>query len=206
MKREDCRKSCIDIYEYIQQNAFGRMGYGVNLSTIEASVLNKYLDYLDKTYGLRNVGMNFLVNWIEFAFNYWFENRENWGRSNFVYFNWIFGKKAIERHEKIKDQDSELDSFINRGIRYEGGLSAVSHFVGKESRGLMTEQYIQISQREENQKSVYLNTIEGFAWCLASTTLYNHLSELCMICTYKESCKKSLKLNYPLLFKLRKYE
>lgn len=201
MERNKVGELCIEIFNSFQGELMGRPDYSVNLSENNKVTLEKYIDYVDKEYGLNHVGVRFFIDWLESAFNYYYKNPKARGLKRMIFFNWILGKKAISRHEKFK----QYDHGRTRVISLESGISIIRRWEDDGFRKIFREQCIGIDKAEEVSKGMYFNTVEGYVYCVANTSLYNHLSEACMLCNYIKNCKENLKKNFPLLYKLRGY-
>jgi len=205
MNRAKSRELCIEVFEEINRELLGRPTYELNLTQNDKVMLEKYLDYVDNTYNLEHCSYVFFVNWIESGFNYWYKPFSK-GIHRMIYFNWVFGKKAIDRYERIKHKDNSLDHIKHRSLKTKAGIAILSKYRKRHSKTKYREQYVKVNSIEETEKKRYYNTVEGFLWCVANTTLFNHRSNACILCKNKTNCKESLRESYPKVFKLRGYE
>ncbi|HPI18729.1 MAG TPA: hypothetical protein PKY56_00025 [Candidatus Kapabacteria bacterium] len=208
MNKEDCKKYCIEIYQDLYRQVTLNSDYVVNLGKNDISTLDKFVDRLFTIYQEQSIGIEFLINIIESCFSYWFGVETKFGKG-VIMFNWIFGKKSLERYESIKHLDSKMNKFRVRSIRKIGKIqiNSLDKFKGCEGYSkILSNVVATINLVEEEQKARFLNKKVGFAWCLQNTTLYHHLSRNCIICSYQQDCKKALKLNYSKVHKIRGYE
>lgn len=170
-------------------------------------VINKFLDFLDKKYGLSSIGLDYLVNFIESGFNLYFDAKHLKYGVKSIQIEWIIGAKAIERYERIKDIDNKYFR-RHRKIRQDIRLRVLDKFKNstvstrKAMKELLTDGNVEFYELEKQR---FYNTSEGLAWCMMNTTLYNHKSSICEACTNRNKCKEVLRENYPNLYQLRGY-
>lgn len=207
MRREICKEITKDVFQEFYRAVSLNQNYILRLNRTDESVLEKFIDYVDDSYGLNAIDSEFLINWIESGFNYWFDIPTRFGRG-IVMFSWVFGKKAIERYEKIKHKDNKLSRF-NRKIRKEVGVKILNKYrverKESHSNSLYSKMVLEGSIVEEALKKRHLNTDEAQVICVLSTTLYNHKSRYCLQCRHSESCKEILRKTYPKIHTLRGY-
>ncbi len=202
MTREEACEYTKDVYQDFRRAVSLNEDYVFQPISNDESTLNKFVDYLDGSYGLSNIGIEFLVNWIESGFNYWFDIPTQFG-TGVIMFNWVFGAKAIERYEKIKVKDRKLNRYT-RKIREEVGIRVLGRYRKIDIIDL-DGFLLGVKKEEEEAKKLYYNTEEGLLWCRANTTLYNHSSELCLFCNNKGNCKRLLSEQMPKLYTKRGY-
>lgn len=209
MNRVECKTLCIDIYQDFFREIAMSYNYVCKLGEIEKKVMETYLNYLDKIYGFGQINAMFLLNYIEYQFYYWHEFDDYRFGKGKIPINWVFGKKAFERYESIKDTDwnnfkfkrlEKLDIGAKILVKY-NVLGSTGDF-----RRDFNEMVVSSNPVEEMEKERFHNTEQGFEWCKIQTTLYNHKSHNCVVCDFREECKKILAVNYPKLNKKRGYE
>ena len=146
-------------------------------------------------YGER-VGENFIREYNDYGFQSWFNDTCEKDYSTKIHFNWIYGKKGIQRHDKV--QYKVRKHYVRKELKLKHKVRT-----GKVHNNLAT--FNKLRYIEESFKKQYHNTKRGLVWCVANTTLYFHKSPLCTTCIYKEDCKLTLKTNLPKIYKLRGY-
>jgi len=201
MERDKCVEACIEIYSAFNTELLGGEHFEMQYTSNAKVVLEKYLDFVDKNYSLEHIGVRFFIHYIECAFNYYYKDSKSMGSKKRIYFHWIFGKKAIDKYEKYWKNDKRKA----KEISFVSGISIIRKWEDDGFRKLFREQCIGINKAEETSKGMYFNDIKGYVYCSANTSLYNHLSENCVLCNYIKNCKENLKKNFPLLYKLRGY-
>lgn len=209
MNREECKKLCCNVYQDFFREVAMSYNYIYKSSDTEKKVMETFLNYLEKTYGLGQINAMFILNYIEYQFYYWHDYNDSiYGRGR-VMFNWVFGKKSYERYESIKDNDFNNFKFKRLDKLDVGAKIFVKYNVlgsTLDFRKDFNEMVVSLNEVEEIEKERFLSTEQGFEWCKVQTTLYNHKSHNCVICEYRNECKKILAVNYPKLYKKRGYE
>lgn len=209
MTRIQCRQYVLEIYQEFYREVYIYDNYLVHVDDIVEKMVQNFIDYLDRVYGLDKIGLDFLVKWIEINFDFRIEKTDIFSHGDKkIMLSWIIGKTSIERYEKNKDWLFTYKRF-NRKIRKTVHTRILEKFKEQLNPQQIIKQkqnFIDIKQYEENEKQRFHNKAKGLAWCIMNTTLYNHISEYCLMCNYREDCKKLLKTNYPKLFKIRKYD
>lgn len=169
--------------------------------------IDKFIDHIDKKYNLHSIGMDFLINFIESGFNLYFDAKHLKYGVKSIQIEWIIGSKAIERYEKIRHIDNKYFRKL-RKIRKDIRLKIDDKFRKfsitnvKAIKSLLTDGNIDFYEAEKQR---YYDTNEGLLWCMTNTTLFNHKSRLCAVCTNRNKCKQILKENYPKLYTIRGY-
>lgn len=110
---------------------------------------------------------------------------------------WLVSKKAIDSWEKVNPEFANKLTSKQLKSRFE--LTTVS------VKSSIPDIATKLIEREEKAKSEFINTNKGLAWCVANTTLYHHKSRWCVSCRFNGECKEMLRLNYPLIYKIRGY-
>lgn len=144
------------------------------------------------------VGKDFVIKFLEFGIQSWFNDKTSEDYSRQVRFNWVFGKAAIARWRK---HDMKTNVYITRSnLKKNYKINLVQH------EDKITDIVTSIREVEENFKKEFFNTKRGFLWCIANTTLYYHKSSWCAQCIHKIKCKELLKENLPRVYTKRGYE
>ena len=101
MGLEDIKKLSISIYQDFYREVNLNQEYVVNLTDNDHKCLDKFVEFYCKKINQYAIGPVFLVDYVEFAFDFWRGVKTKFGEGT-VYLNWVFGKKGIERYEKWK--------------------------------------------------------------------------------------------------------
>lgn len=199
MGLEDIKKLSISIYQDFYREVNLNQEYVVNLTDNDHKCLDKFVEFYCKKINQYAIGPVFLVDYVEFAFDFWRGVKTKFGEGT-VYLNWVFGKKGIERYEKWKKvvHTRKLRKDISRRVlaKYRWKEDTKKEFV---------RSILEINKVEESEKERFKNKDEGFIWCIQTTTLYNHKSKNCLSCRYSIDCKEVLKTNYLKLYNKRGY-
>jgi len=207
MNREQFSDYTVDIFQQFMRVLTANQDFIVNLTSNDRVTLEKFLNYIDEKYRMESVGVDFLINFMELQFQFYYKRELKYGISS-IGFNWIIGKRAIGRYEKIKNIDFKTGwSRHSRKIRKDINLK-ILHKYNKKTHGDQQKitEFLKYNEIEEIEKKRFYNVEEGFVWCVTNTTLYNHISNSCLFCKFKQNCKETLKINYPNLYKKRGYE
>jgi len=170
----------------------------VKFSVLEEKSIENFLVFLKKKNLIGSIGANWLFDFFSFQFNYWEgKNYQQVGRSKILRITWIIGEKAYLRWENRKDN---YKYFVRKYFlqKYKISFSEFRIFLGdaKEKEfDFFREEYI---------KKTYLNTLEGFLYCLDNTTLYTNKSKTCLKCLYNKRCLEILKKKFPITYYKRK--
>lgn len=166
----------------------------------ELVTISNFIKLLDKHYGLDSIGLNFLITYFVFHFDSLnFRTGSSFKfKNSTVTIQFVVGKKAFQ---KWLDRDQNFDWSIKTSeFLFENNisLSQIKDF-------FQTENFVFLNKSEEIAKQLFFNTDRGFLYCIERTTLYTHKSKNCLTCSFKDDCKKLLKLNYPNIHKARGY-
>ncbi len=206
MTREECSEVVSIVYQEYYRQITLNSDYVLPKNLMNDRALNSFCDYIDKSVGLKRVGLDWIIEFVELSFHWWYKsNHLKFGLSS-IKLNWIIGKNSIERFDKVKNKHYIL-TFFKKEIRVKVGLSVRNKLKLKSSTILEANRnwLLELSEDEENFKKQFYNKPEGLLWCVSNTTLFNHKSELCQKCNNRSRCKEILKKNMPRLFKLRGY-
>ena len=161
--------------------------------------------------GLQRVDVEWINNYFAYQFDYWVwmidkspEGRYKYGFKT-ISFSWIVGKKAYDRYRK-----NSVNAFKMKLCRTINGakldvFNKFKHFSSVNIKA-MKSVFVDGTDEEEETKELAYNTEEGYYLCLASTTMYNDKSKLCLSCVNRRNCKEELKEHLPAIYKLRGYE
>lgn len=209
MTRQECFNLTINIYQEYYRHVTLNHDYVFELDKLgrREKIINRFLDYVDKKYDLKSVGIDFLVNYIECGFNLYFDATHLKFGVKSIQIEWIIGMTAVVRYEKIRDIDNKFfrgRRKINKdlSLRIVDKFKSLSTTNTKAINELLTSGDIEFY--ESAKKKLY-GTPEGLLWCTMNTTLYNHKSKLCIECANRTKCKTILRDNFPKLYKLRGY-
>lgn len=185
------------LYENFYRKKYGNEKYKFKPSEKYLIAIDKFLLYLDKKYNLETIGVNYLINYFVFQFEFW-DDLVITTISEKITLPMILGKNAINR-------------FNNRDTKYDYQLQS-SEFVKKhnillsEIKNKFSESDSnKINRFEELEKNRFHNTSRGFLNCIEKISLFNHYSLLCNSCNYKIECKELLKNNYNQVYIDRGY-
>ena len=152
-------------------------------------------DTFCETYGER-IGENFIRDFNDYGFQTWFNDTCRKDYSKSIHFNWIYGKKGIQRYNKVSA--SARKYYVRKELK-----TNYKVHTGKCDNDATI--FNTIRESEERFKEEYHNTQRGLLWCVANTTLYFHKSVHCTTCQFKDDCKLTLKQTMPRIYKLRGY-
>lgn len=183
------------IYQKIYRRACDAPMYKVEGSK-DTATIQSFLKLIDKKYSLASIGNQFIYDYITFQFNYWTQKDTRFGKS--VPIGWVFGAKAFKRW---LERPNHWKHHTAKNLAVKGITPGI--LIGLNFK---KPNALEIHQSEEQEKLRFLNDEIGFANCIESTTLYNHLSEYCQKCIHVLECKNLLKVNYLNVYLLRGYE
>lgn len=149
------------------------------------------------------IGEDFILRFIEFGFQSWYNNnyKDKIERvhSKGIRMSWILSVKAIKRWDKLNN--SLKTKIVKNDLKKKYNISEKKQ---KQNKNYITG-LTSVRKSEEVFKDIGFNTDEGFSNCLHYTTLYNHESEFCKKCNFKDECIVLLKENFCNIYKLRGY-
>jgi hypothetical protein len=193
MKKRQLYRYAVDLFVKTLQEVTKRPKFEYKCNDADTSCWDVFVDEFGK-----NIGEEFVRNFLLFGFQSWFNNSCARDYSKSIRFSWVFGKAAIERW---RANGIGTNMYIVR-------KSGIKKIVSYKTANSVERRHIvnTIRPSEERIKGEFYNTKRGFAWCLTNTTLYFHKSVRCCGCGFKDECKEALRLNYPLIYKVRGYE
>lgn len=151
--------------------------------------IDNFIKLLNEKYGEESIGINFLVSYFEFQFEYWMDK----ATQRRISLNWIIGKKAFQRWIDI--DDDELSNYF--ACKNVGNV-----FVKYKEKHTLAIDYNTETSFEKKEKLKYYNTEEGFINCIRTTTLFCK-SITCFQCRFKKDCKAILKKQFPNIYERR---
>ncbi len=160
----------------------------------DKSIVNSFISLLDKEFGLESIGDDYIYNYFVFQLDYWAGLNTRFGQK--IQLSWMIGKKAFSRwvsrieHDLWHAHKKASEYGIHRGL------------VRKKRRAY---EPLEIIDSEEIEKARFFNEPEGLINCNDNTTLFNHKSDKCSACNWKDACKKILKQELPKIYILRGY-
>jgi hypothetical protein len=142
------------------------------------------------------VGENFIREYSDFGFQVWFNTtvRKDYGK--LIHFNWIYGKKGVQRYNKVSTKARA--HYVRKELKVRYKIRT-----GRSDNNIAV--FNQLRECEERFKKEYHNTQRGLLWCVANTTLFFHKSPLCVTCLHKNDCKLTLERTMPKIYKMRGY-
>lgn len=185
-------KDIVFYYELLYKKKYGNETY-VYKPTPKAEIeINNFLSFLEKKYKLISLGEDFLSRYFSFQFkrteNLILKRFSSKDKSGRIQIYDIIGKSAIQY-------------WMNRDINFDF-IVEINTVIPKRHPSLERVE----NKSEEFEKKRFHNTDRGFLNCIEKTSLFNHKSTNCVLCTVnKEACKCLLKKNYYNIYKDRGY-
>jgi len=169
---------------------------------IDNQSITNFLIEVHKDYNLNSINNDFLFKYFIYQYDYW-KSKEIRAFGNHTRLINIIGPKAYSRFKQIQTnstynwynaEKSLVEYGIDRSI-----LSRYNHNKSSDPSKLHID--------EEKEKIVFKSNHHlQLAHCIDNTTLYNHNSNHCQVCTMQNVCKRMLKDNLPQLYVNRGYE
>lgn len=179
------------LYEFFYKKVIHFEDFKFNPSKKDISCLHNFFEEIDKRIGTSSLGKKWYFDFVAYQFQFYSQIKYSRSQGR-VYFNFIFGKKAIERFFNKRDSWSYyLQLFFNK---YDISFEQVSKVYYK--RNLIDSSY-------EDRVRRSVEGEERFSNCIMNTTLFNQFSEVCKSCNINQECKSVLKELYPLIYKQR---
>lgn len=207
MSKQDVRM-IVDLYKYHIIQISGNKAYRFTNNDSRYKLIINFAEKFKKIYNSTFISEDLMRQFIEYQFNYWYRVDSKYGKGTGIQIEWIIGNKALKRWtDRTEKQIKKTDFIIRKNLKADVVFHDVEYDkTRKENSRLLKEIAVGISDVEERDKKLFLNTSKGFANCQMSTTLYNHKSVQCANCKYSESCKELLSVNFRKIYKLRGYE
>lgn len=188
----DYHKVITRLFEYFYYKVFNKH-YKLDLDiNNQKKLVDNFLKLLGQQYGLPSIGVDWLITYFVFSFNYWRD--KNIKRP--LTLNWIIGKKMFK---KFVDKDEHSDYFCGRfTMECDIDTNALRQELNEDE-----SEYNNHSEELEKRRFTGEGRLHN---CIINTTLYNHRSKICIMCTQKVDCKQILKKINLQLYKKRGYE
>lgn len=200
MRNKDLRL-VVDTFCYYYKSVTKNDSYRFKMTDNKKVMILNFIDDFKEQSGSTFVQEDYLRQFMEWQFNYWYRRDAKYGQGTSIQLEWIIGKKAQKRWEERTEKQKEASSYIVRkGLKKDVKLKRTKKY-NEGWAATMTE----VKQREEVDKEAYFNTAKGYVNCLINTTLYNHKSKLCLKCKFSSKCKRELAEQYPNVYKIRGY-
>ncbi len=185
----------IRYYTYFYKKRFNSFNYKFKPTEKSEKTIQTFIKLIEKKYGMKLVGKNFLWDYFIYGFNYWRDAKLQAFHGQFR-IELILGKKAFERfNDKEKDDHWVIEK------------SEIIKLYDFKKSDLVVAQIVPYKgDYEVNIKKLYYGTPEGLYQCISNTTMYNHKHLLCIKCPFKDDCKKILKEKLPNIYKQRGYD
>lgn len=188
------KQDIITYYETFYRSKYGNGKY-VFVPTPKAEAeINKFLAFFEKKYKLITLGRDFLFRYFSFQFKRVdglvlkrFSSKDKSGK---IQIYDIIGRKSIDYW---MTRDVNFDFIIENSTIISKQLIPAEKFI------------LSTSRSEELEKKRFHNTERGFLNCIERTSLFNHKSTSCILCSFKTSCKIILKENHINIYKDRGY-
>jgi hypothetical protein len=182
------------IFDYFNYKRYKNANYKLDLSrNKQHKQVDNFIQLFSKHYPLPSIGINLLVDYFSFAFEYW-SNKET--KRN-VSLGWIIGKKTFQRWLEHSDHSA----YFNRKFFLEYDIN-----IDQLKQDLFASETVlpDLDHVEELEKQRH-DGVARFYHCVQYTTLYNHRSGICLLCSQRTDCKILLKTKYPITYKKRGY-
>jgi hypothetical protein len=196
MSESEIKNYLLEIYNFLHTSILDKSIHKINLAQNgQGKILDNFCSKIYKKFG-DSIGVDWIVDYCIFQIHYWQDKTTNYK----VTLGWVMGDKALDRY--LQRPDGKMyyeDKMLKRklGLTREELRKKWRKAEGKHPLSKYKE-----TPHEDLIKAKFLNTELGYYQCQNSTTLYSN-SKVCEICTYTEQCKKSLKIMYPELARIR---
>lgn len=162
-------------------------GYKPSFSDREEKMFQNFLSKIDRVYGLNGVGINFFIDYMSYAWNFYLGNTGNGQPKRKVTPGWIVGPKMFDRWiKKIENYDSSYEYRLYRKLNTNRSkIRSELEFQFSES-----EDISDISTSEENEKRRFGDSLAQLYHCIQFTTLFNPKSVNCILCKQKVKCRQ----------------
>lgn len=170
----------------------------------DRKIIISFIKWLYSKYHRSEIGVDFLTTYFEFQFSNYVGMKTKFNKA--IMLNWIVGNKAIQRWE---ERNPRLKWVVKVKINKEFSLKLKEAFKKENKSKTLNEKELfikNVNQNEEKSKKQFYNTLKGFLYCQAHTTLFNKKSELCCQCENRLLCKDMLKNELPKFYKIRETE
>lgn len=196
MKKSELRL-IVNLFKYYYSSVFNVKNYRFAITDSKEKTIENFIAQIKELSNTKTLQEDYLRQYFEFQFNHWYRY-DSKSSVKSVQIEWIVGKKAIARWEKV---DKKIISFVvQKNLKTDVNLRSR---LKKENWDSLL---LNLNPVEESEKERFFGTVKGYYNCLIGTTLYNHKSPLCMQCFKSKDCRKELKIQFPKIYKKRGYE
>lgn len=190
-RRQRLFRYAVDIFiELLEQVTKRKVNYKCN--NADTACWGNFMDTFSDF-----IGEDFIRKFAEYGIQSWFNSGARKDYSREVRFNWVFGKQAISRWNKLGAATNA--KIVSKNLKQKYKINVVK------KKTDLSKIVVAVRPIEEKFKAEFHNTKRGFMWCVANTTLYFHKSAKCATCDFKGECKELLKNEYPKIFIKRGY-
>ncbi len=191
----DYSKAIKYLYDYFYNKIYRDFNHSLDLENERwAAMILTFRKKVSKLYNYESIGTNFLIHYFCWQFNYWY----NLNTKRRITLGWIIGPKALNRYQ---ERNRDGDYYVGREIIREFDVDL--QLLNSELN--ITESIVNISSTEESVKSSVPDDEARFFHCLMHTSLYNHRSLVCCLCSHQEDCKQYLKVTANSVYIKRGY-
>lgn len=191
---EELGKLIERLYNFFYSKFYNKPNFKLDLEKNRGSrQIENFISLLARHYQIDSININFLINY----FGWSFSRRFGQITKRDISLNWIIGKKTFAKFlEKKEEEAYYTDQFVAKiGVNLDQ-LKQEFHEDEVIEKGL--------DPAEEFEKQRHKGDGQLFH-CLQFTTLYNNRSSICIMCSHKSVCKRSLKIKFPNIFNNRGY-
>jgi len=153
-----------------------RVYSGSRIEKIKDTSLNKFLSSLDKKYGYGSVGVNFLLDYFSFQYNYWSQLDPERNPNS----SWIIGNKAIKRWFDKPDNYSYFSGLLRRKYRI-----SIDHVIEHHSGSNQNTDLDDTFRKRCSDPNYQL------LHCSILGLSYSFRSSTCITCSHRKKCKES---------------
>jgi hypothetical protein len=184
-------KHAVNVYCMLLEQILGRNKY--TLLKTDIGAWNKFVKKYEN-----KLCEKFVEDYIKFGVNYYLTEDRKQYYSDRIHFGWCISGKVSQRFDRL--EAGTRNWIVRKGIKKENKIDTTKH------DSVLKERVLAIVDSEERSKRKFYNSRRGLAWCIATTTLCNDKSELCIGCNNREQCLITLRENYNKVYRLRGYE
>ena len=192
----------VDLYKYHIVQITKNKSYKFKMTPNRNQMILNFIQIFKKITDANFIAEDNLRKFMEYQFNYWYKHDAKYGKGTSIQIEWIIGSKAIERWNSRTDkQKKKTDFIIRKNLKKDIKFNEVDKTASDDYKRILLD----VRDSEEIEKKRFHNTSKGFAYCLISTSLYNHKSKYCSLCDKSSECKLFLKENFIKVYKIRGY-
>lgn len=193
-------RKVVDYFREYYQAVTKNKDYKVTMTDNKAKVVENFILLFKQNYNTNLLQDDILKKYFDYQFNFWYKKDAKYGKGTSIQLEWILGKQALQRWNDVDKK--HLSFIVRKNLKKHNDFSKVK-LKKKKSEFKV---YIEVNEFEEIKKSKFINKDIGLEYCLQNTNMYNHKSQNCVSCKFKQECKQNLKIIYPIIYKIRGYE